>query len=97
MGTDSIILTDSLKFEVVDKDNLLICFSGSPIILTKTLQLNRKRQGKIGVLNTMLLNATKTMYKGVICRICTGVQWKIKRPKIGSFLGSTLGFEWELD
>ncbi|XP_073032383.1 uncharacterized protein At1g01500-like isoform X2 [Primulina eburnea] len=29
------------------------CFSGSPIIFTKTLQLNRKRHGKIGVLNTI--------------------------------------------
>lgn len=104
VGTDCITSTDSVKFEVLDKDNLLItgvldlsssngfnnwsmswvsvigsgdsfstqrrfkdsgytipaqevcvagCFSGSPIILTKTLQLNRKRQRKIGVLNTI--------------------------------------------
>ncbi|XP_073127572.1 uncharacterized protein At1g01500-like isoform X2 [Henckelia pumila] len=29
------------------------CFLGSPVILTKTLPLNRKRHGKIGVLNTI--------------------------------------------
>ncbi|XP_073020378.1 uncharacterized protein At1g01500-like [Primulina eburnea] len=104
VSTDSITLTDRVKFEVLDKDNLLItgvldlwssdgsnkwsmncesvissgdallterqckdsgyttpalevyvagCFSGSPMILTKTLQLNRKRHGKFGVLNTI--------------------------------------------
>lgn len=104
VSTDSITVTDRVKFEVLDKDNLLItgaldlsspngsnswsmncesvissgdnflkgrqckdsgyttpalevyvagCSSGSPIILTKTLQLNRKRHGKFGVLNTI--------------------------------------------
>lgn len=104
VSTDSITLTDRVKFEALDKDNLLItgvldlsspngsnswsmncesvissgdpflkgrqckdsgyttpalevyvagCFSGSPIILTKTLQLNSKRHGKFGVLNTI--------------------------------------------
>ncbi|KZV20185.1 hypothetical protein F511_01042 [Dorcoceras hygrometricum] len=104
VSTDSITSTGSVKFEVLDKESLLItgaldlssssgsnnwsmncqsmvtsgeaffngrqfkdsgytkpalevyvagCFSGSPIILTKTLQLNRKRNGKISVLDTI--------------------------------------------